>query len=242
FLCLSAQAQTTTVALDGSVHPSAAGWTYFGLGNSLTGTQAFTLADGVIEQHTMGAGYAGQGSNYFYTNIAMPLPSSWILRTRVRVAASELWTYPFGAFVAFGNTGIGLMANSMSLLFNGTWSTLAYQATAWHDYRMEVAACGRWTLFIDDQFFQSGVGANTQGTLPLAFGDGTGGANADVLYDFVELTVNTGQHADFNGDGHVNGADLGILLSAWGQPGVTDLDCSGSTDGADLGILLSSWG
>jgi alpha-tubulin suppressor-like RCC1 family protein len=50
--------------------------------------------------------------------------------------------------------------------------------------------------------------------------------------------------ADFDQDGDVNGADLGILLSAWGvtgQPGV-DLNADGMISGADLGLLLSAWG
>lgn len=48
--------------------------------------------------------------------------------------------------------------------------------------------------------------------------------------------------ADFNCDGVVDGADLGMLLSGWGQPGQTDLSGDGTTDGADLGMLLSLWG
>jgi hypothetical protein len=47
--------------------------------------------------------------------------------------------------------------------------------------------------------------------------------------------------ADINRDGKVDGADLGQLLSAWGQAGATDLNQDGTTDGADLGRLLSSW-
>jgi len=47
--------------------------------------------------------------------------------------------------------------------------------------------------------------------------------------------------ADLNGDGVVNGADLGILLSAWGQAGPGDLNGDGTVNGADLGVLLSSW-
>jgi hypothetical protein len=50
--------------------------------------------------------------------------------------------------------------------------------------------------------------------------------------------------ADLNGDGVVNGADLGLLLSAWGLTGtgVTgDLNGDSVVDGADLGILISSW-
>ncbi len=46
---------------------------------------------------------------------------------------------------------------------------------------------------------------------------------------------------DLNGDGVVDGFDLGILLSAWGSSGPGDLDGDGIVDGADLGILLSCW-
>lgn len=51
--------------------------------------------------------------------------------------------------------------------------------------------------------------------------------------------------ADLSGDGNVDGADLGLLLGAWGAcakpccPG--DLDGSGQIDGADLGLLLAAW-
>jgi hypothetical protein len=52
---------------------------------------------------------------------------------------------------------------------------------------------------------------------------------------------------DLDEDGDVDGADLGLLLSAWGPcpifqvgcPG--DLDFDGDVDGADLGIQLTNW-
>jgi hypothetical protein len=47
--------------------------------------------------------------------------------------------------------------------------------------------------------------------------------------------------ADRNGDGVVDGADLGALLGVWGTPD-GDLTGDGRTDGADLGVLLSAWG
>jgi len=47
---------------------------------------------------------------------------------------------------------------------------------------------------------------------------------------------------DFNGDGAIDGADLGVLLSAWGPgPSIADLNEDGVVDGDDLGILLSVW-
>ncbi|HMN97594.1 MAG TPA: hypothetical protein PKC43_07430 [Phycisphaerales bacterium] len=51
----------------------------------------------------------------------------------------------------------------------------------------------------------------------------------------------TGDPADLNGDGVVNGADLGILLGNWGGSGSGDLNGDGVINGADLGILLGSW-
>lgn len=56
----------------------------------------------------------------------------------------------------------------------------------------------------------------------------------------INLTC-LGLLGDLNGDGHVDGADLGILLGSWDLPGIGDLNGDGVTDGADLGILLSNW-
>ncbi len=52
--------------------------------------------------------------------------------------------------------------------------------------------------------------------------------------------------ADLTGDGTVGGADLGILLSEWGECAdpddcPADLNGDGTVGGADLGILLSEW-
>ncbi|MBM4052768.1 MAG: hypothetical protein FJ270_08530 [Planctomycetes bacterium] len=46
---------------------------------------------------------------------------------------------------------------------------------------------------------------------------------------------------DLDGNGHVDGADLGMLLSAWGASGPPDLDGSGTVDGGDLSTLLANW-
>ncbi len=47
---------------------------------------------------------------------------------------------------------------------------------------------------------------------------------------------------DFNGDGKIDGADLGLMLMNWGQRSETyDLDGDGVVGGSDLGILLANW-
>ncbi len=51
-----------------------------------------------------------------------------------------------------------------------------------------------------------------------------------------------GNPADLDGDGSVTGADLTILLAAWGtKGGAADLDGDGSVGGADLTLLLAAW-
>ncbi len=49
--------------------------------------------------------------------------------------------------------------------------------------------------------------------------------------------------ADFNKDGSVDGADLGIFLSEWNtDEDDQDLNDDGVVNGGDLGLLLSAWG
>ena len=50
-----------------------------------------------------------------------------------------------------------------------------------------------------------------------------------------------GAAGDLNGDGAVDGADVGLLLVGWGGDGPSDLDGDGTTNGADLGLLLVDW-
>jgi hypothetical protein len=50
--------------------------------------------------------------------------------------------------------------------------------------------------------------------------------------------------ADFNGDGEVNGGDLGVFLVEWGECAgcAADLNGDGFVDGGDLGAFLAAWG
>ena len=52
---------------------------------------------------------------------------------------------------------------------------------------------------------------------------------------------------DLDGNATVDGADLGLLIGAWGPcPSgglcIADIDNNGTVDGADLGLLISAWG
>ncbi|MHC4975388.1 MAG: hypothetical protein ACYTF7_02130 [Planctomycetota bacterium] len=66
----------------------------------------------------------------------------------------------------------------------------------------------------------------------------SGAAYPPSLHDYVGWAL---LH-DFTGDGFVDGADLGLLLAGWGEPGLTDINRDNVTNGADLGLLLGAWG
>lgn len=51
-----------------------------------------------------------------------------------------------------------------------------------------------------------------------------------------------GDPADLNNDGFVDGADVGLLLNAWGSSlESADINGDGVVDAADLGLLLNAW-
>ncbi len=68
------------------------------------------------------------------------------------------------------------------------------------------------------------------------------GKSAPVDMDTATLALTAGVLGDLNGDGVVDGTDLGLLLGGWGSPGASDLSGDGTTDGTDLGLLLGNWG
>ena len=70
--------------------------------------------------------------------------------------------------------------------------------------------------------------------------DRAGNVGESAVIDFA-TRGSCGPDPDLNGDGAVNGGDLGLLLSAWGQSGPGDLDGNGSVGGGDLGLLLAAW-
>jgi hypothetical protein len=47
---------------------------------------------------------------------------------------------------------------------------------------------------------------------------------------------------DIDAAGAVGGADLKLLMAAWGFGGASDLDRSGTVDSRDLALLLDGWG
>ena len=74
-------------------------------------------------------------------------------------------------------------------------------------------------------------------------GDGTLDAAEFLTLNLCSLSATGCCTGDLDGSRTVDGADLGLLLSAWGTASAAaDLNHDGTVNGADLGLLLSAWG
>ncbi len=63
-----------------------------------------------------------------------------------------------------------------------------------------------------------------------------------VEVDAVSRTLDSGGPGpDLDGDGSVGGADLALLLGAFGHSADGDANGDGTTDGADLALVLGAW-
>ena len=87
-------------------------------------------------------------------------------------------------------------------------------------------------------------GTYSQTATVLTSDENLAGATTSSATVTLNVTVTGGNPADLNGDGTVDGADLALLLNAWGstKPNPADIDNDGIVSGSDLSILLNSWG
>ncbi len=97
---------------------------------------------------------------------------------------------------------------------------------------------------VGDQYVVLAAGEGSISGAFSAVGSDQGGSyQATIVGSDVVLTVVAPPvPGDVNGDGSVDGADLGLLLASWGPCECNeDLNGDGVVDGADLGLLLASW-
>jgi hypothetical protein len=92
----------------------------------------------------------------------------------------------------------------------------------------------------------------------LAYGDDNGDCDNDGVSNLEEIFLGSPDAdgdgvpddcpapclGDFNGDGQINGADLGLMIAAWGSCSgcPEDLNGDGLVNGADLGLMIAGWG
>ena len=123
----------------------------------------------------------------------------------------------------------------------------------WEDYRIGLPLPGEWKLHFNsdaseyDPEFEDAPGWNvTAEEIPY---DGLNYSAIVPIGPYSVLIYSQGDEAapeipgDFNGDGTVGGADLAMMLGAWGSTDPEfDLTDDGLVGGADLTILLGNWG
>jgi hypothetical protein len=103
-----------------------------------------------------------------------------------------------------------------------TWQTMEYDISEIADGSSDVRL--RWVM------------GTTDGSVTFC------GWNIDDV-ELIGVNSSPGIPGDINGDGLVNGADVGLLLTAWGlcENCPADLNGDGQVDGEDFGLLLSYW-
>ena len=72
--------------------------------------------------------------------------------------------------------------------------------------------------------------------------EGAASAAARTVDWRLELAGTPFRIGDLDGNGVIDGSDLGQLLAAWGGQGPADINGDGTVDADDLGSLLGDWG
>ena len=157
-------------------------------------------------------------------------------------------TLDAGAWAPLG-TGAAFPVRALQAYDDGDGPALA----AAGDFA-SIGGVAAWCLARWDGADWSDIGGsmNSGGAHALAFGDIAGDPSLIVggLFDgatdnvarWICCAAAAGEGPDANGDGAVDGADLGLLLGAWGTADdAFDYNDDGTVDGADLGVLLGAW-
>lgn len=108
----------------------------------------------------------------------------------------------------------------------------SFEETSWSAHQFDISAIADGRSDVRIRFTMG----TTDGSVTYC------GWNLDDV-EVIGVVPNEGIPGDLDGDGLVNGADMGLLLSEWGPcPGCpADLNGDGVVDGADMGLLLVNW-
>lgn len=177
----------------------------------------------------------------------------WQLATHwMTYQASNFVTPPFPGYTSGHSTYSRAAANALSILtgseyFPGGLQTLTIPA-GWLKFENGPTAdvVFNWVKYFDlaDEAGESRIWGGIHPPIDDIPGRMSGDLVGKRVMGRIKALYSGNLHpSDINGDGIVDGADLGILLGEWNNnSGVGDLNGDGLVDGADLGILLGDWG
>ncbi|MDA0802466.1 MAG: M14 family zinc carboxypeptidase [Planctomycetota bacterium] len=230
----------TVVAENNAEQPD--GWTAGAVGDTATaGLWARAEPQGTAAQP--GADHSDPGTSCWVTG---PLAGSSLGTHDVDGGVTTLATSAFdgrdGASVSFwmwysNNRGSAPASDTFPIEISGddgaTWQPLETipangSTNAWVFKSYEIASIASPTAAMRLRFRAQDLGS---------------GSIVEAAIDDFQVSISgcPSSEGDLNGDGSVNGADLALLLGAWGNSAAGDLDGNGSTDGADLALLLGAW-
>ncbi len=119
-----------------------------------------------------------------------------------------------------------------------SWTTIwshtggSFEETSWSEHEFDLSAIADGQSDVRVRFTMG----TTDGSVTYC------GWNLDDV-EVIGVVPTNGLEGDLNGDGIVNGADMGLLLAQWGPCAGCDADLNGDgiVNGADMGLLLANW-
>ncbi len=197
--------------------------TFIGISNLEIPLDAGTLDEADAIQAGPATGTATQGRD-----------GSWSFSLAVPVDISVSGS---AAGTPFASTAPGALVLAGSIVIDGDQLSLASSGQVDESTSVPAAPPIAGVPFPLPTILPPGATANLLLSGAFAEGTATTAATASLQAAGTRITV----PGDLNGDGVVNGIDLGILLGAWGARGAADLNADGVVNGIDLGILLGNW-
>ncbi len=163
-------------------------------------------------------------------SFALPLPSC------VDVSNVGFHDYVYHSGEPFDGTDWGSMIDANGL----SWQTVDAEGNPVTFAENPNANALRWSTLYNFRFDANSPPTAADATIGLFKSGGEGDPDSVTVAILVPSAIVP--NPDLDGSGFVDGADLGLLLSAWETNDCNaDLTGDGIVDGADLGLMLSAW-
>lgn len=162
-------------------------------------------------------------------------------------AGAFMRAYHNGHLVGEITSASGFSPTNIPLKIGSSFSGKVDELRIWNVVRTSEEICDTWSRTVSPEtpgliaYYRMDSAAETNGLIDLADLEGSSDAVITGAPSFI-AAVPCPLFGDLDGDGAVDGADLGHLLSEWGaESSSADFNCDGVVDGADLGLLLAAW-